>query len=91
MAPHTGWTTFVTWGKAEIQSAFSHTCPDFDNGKPNEEHTMLLLDKVGQLGLGDPSSRFWRPRFNLEKMATTEGRQTSRQFLAEFSFKKRVH
>ncbi|CAE7905413.1 rngB [Symbiodinium microadriaticum] len=60
-------------GTATVNGACSQVRRDFDNGSPNEDHRLSLLTLEGDLGGGKGRRRLWRPTFDSDKLATTEG------------------
>ena len=61
-------------GIASVTGACSQVRPDFDNGSPNEDHRLSLLTLEGDLCGDKGRRRLWRPNFDCDKLATTEGR-----------------
>ena len=57
---------------------------DFDNGSPNVDHHMLVAQCRGEFQSSGSGSHLWRPKYDRDKLGTSQGRQILEQALSCF-------
>ena len=62
-------------GQADIQEVQSRVVEEFDTANPNEDHSPVSLDLTCCLAAQADRPDIYRPRYDVDKMLTREGRQ----------------
>ena len=59
-----------------VHETASQVETDFDTANPNEDHSPVSVDLTGTVSMGGTGKRLKRPRHDVDKMLSAEGRQT---------------
>ncbi|CAE7386010.1 unnamed protein product [Symbiodinium sp. CCMP2592] len=85
---HTGLESRIDYlllgGTAHVSRARSSVDQGMDNGSPNDDHRAVAVELQGELCVGHPRGRLKRPRYDLDKMNTAEGRRLMSQACRAF-------
>ena len=71
-------------GAAQVTAACSEIDSSIDNGSPNDDHSLVSLQVVGESEVGHRPQCLWRPRFGVEKIKSDKGRRVSREACQSF-------
>ncbi|CAE7660424.1 unnamed protein product [Symbiodinium sp. CCMP2592] len=74
----------VTGGSATVLDAYSTVDTSFDSGCERDDHWPVVLELSVDLGPIQHRARLSRPRFDIDKLMSTEGRQLMAQELRTF-------
>ncbi|CAE7870876.1 unnamed protein product, partial [Symbiodinium microadriaticum] len=71
-------------GRAKVHFVRSETDESFDNGSPQDDHTLLCLDLRGSTAVHHGQRKLLRPVYDRDKILSVEGRALVRDALAAF-------
>ncbi|CAE7717929.1 unnamed protein product [Symbiodinium sp. CCMP2592] len=75
----------ILGGVAAIQEIRSWVAEDYDTMAPNEDHEAVMIDFAGLLD-GEPCrSRIWRPKYDVDKLLTPDGRRVVEAAMWEYA------
>ncbi|CAE7879862.1 unnamed protein product [Symbiodinium microadriaticum] len=72
-------------GLAEVLEVQSRVVDEFDTANPNEDHSPASLDLTCRIDSHGGRPEIYRPRYDVDKMLTTEGRQLIAQQLQHYA------
>ena len=71
-------------GHAVVTELCSWTAQNFDSGSANDDHDPVVLDFEGVLGTARSKPRLWRPKYDLSKLLSAEGKTTAAAAMREY-------
>ena len=71
-------------GRARVHFVRSETDETFDNGSPQEDHTLLCADLTGSTVAPHGQRKLLRPVYDRDKLLSSEGRALVRDVIAAF-------